>query len=66
MKIYKRKGCRPIIGKCDDCGNEVELTGFTNTCDCRADYNWSGQRLAPRERWGEETGESLADILRIP
>lgn len=52
------------VGKCF-CGEEVELTGFTNTCGCGRDYNQSGQELGPREHWGEETGESLADILRI-
>lgn len=54
----------PAIGLCD-CGTEVVLDGFTNTCEnCQADYNSAGQRLAPREQWGEETGESLADIMR--
>lgn len=43
----------------------VTLQGFTNTCDCGADYNGSGQRLAPRSQWGEETGESVSDILDI-
>ena len=39
---------------------------FTNTCDrCGDDYNSAGQRLAPREQWGEETGESAADILSV-
>lgn len=52
----------PAILKCD-CGDHVELTGFTNTCECGADYNTSGQRLAPRAQWGEETGESVSDIL---
>jgi hypothetical protein len=48
------------------CGEELECGGFTNTCPiCNADYNWSGARLAPREQWGEETGESLEDILSI-
>lgn len=47
-----------------DCGNAVYLGGFTNTCRCGADYNMSGSRLAPRSQWGEETGESAADILR--
>ena len=55
---------KPAIGRCH-CGREVELYGFTNTCDCGADYNSSGQLLAPRDQWGEETGESLADILNI-
>ena len=54
------------IGQCG-CGEEVELNGFTNTCEkCGTDYNQSGQRLAPREQWGEETGEHPADISRIP
>jgi hypothetical protein len=48
------------------CGRELACPGFTNTCECDADYNWAGQRLAPREQWGEETGESLSDILNIP
>jgi len=54
----------PAIGQCG-CGKHVELSGFTNTCDCGADYNSSGQRLADRAQWGEETGEHLSDILRI-
>jgi hypothetical protein len=49
--------------KCD-CGEEVYCDGFTNTCECcGADYNSAGQQLAPRCFWGEETGESIADIL---
>jgi hypothetical protein len=53
------------IGQCD-CGEAVELGHFTCTCpNCGADYNWGGQRLGPRSSWGEETGESLADILSI-
>jgi hypothetical protein len=51
-------------GQCD-CGVVVELTGFTNTCECGADYNMSGQRLTNRCFWGEETGESVEDILAI-
>lgn len=48
------------------CGQDLECPGFTNTCPiCGADYNWAGQRLAPRSQWGEETGESLSDILSI-
>lgn len=51
----------PKIGRCD-CGAEFTLRNFTNTCyDCGADYNMSGQRLAPREQWGEETGEHWTD-----
>ena len=45
----------PVL-RCD-CGARVPLWDFTNTCDCGADYNFAGQRLAPRSQWGEETGE---------
>lgn len=56
----------PAIGECVDCGDEVTLSGFTNTCEhCGADYNMSGQKLAPREQWGAETGESVSDILSV-
>jgi hypothetical protein len=47
------------------CGREVELGHFTNTCPCGRDYNWNGSLLATREQWGDETGETLAEILRI-
>lgn len=56
----------PGVIECDVCFGEVELCNFTNTCDvCGTDYNSSGQKLAPREQWGLETGESVADILRV-
>lgn len=55
----------PAVGRCS-CGEKVQLAGFTNTCGhCGADYNLFGQRLAHRSQWGEETGESLSDILLI-
>jgi len=53
----------PAVGECNRCKREVVLHGFTNTCECGADYNMSGQQLADRSQWGEETGESLSDIL---
>jgi len=44
------------------CGCKVECSQFTNTCDrCNADYNFAGQHLAPREQWGEDTGEHYSD-----
>jgi hypothetical protein len=55
----------PAIGECDYCGEQVELHGFTNTCECGADYNSSGQSLAPRSQWAEETGETVDDILSV-
>jgi len=55
----------PAVAKCDRCGAHVDLYGFTNTCHgCGADYNMSGDMLADRSQWGEETGESLDDILQ--
>jgi hypothetical protein len=55
-----------LVIDCEICGKEVFCVGFTNTCECGADYNMSGNLLTSREQWGEETGESLADIMRIP
>lgn len=72
-EVIESKGIRKFtnrylehaIGKCN-CGHKVELSSFTNTCDrCGSDYNQSGQLLASRSQWGEETGEHLSDILRI-
>ena len=48
------------------CGYELHCQGFTTTCHhCGADYNWAGQRLAPREQWGIETEETYADLQNI-
>lgn len=56
----------PAEGECNCCGETVVLHGFTNTCErCDTDYNMSGQQLAPRSQWGEETGESVSDILSV-
>jgi hypothetical protein len=52
----------PARGRCV-CGAEVALSGFTNACDCGRDYDMGGSLLAPREQWGEETGETAAQIL---
>ncbi len=51
-----------VIRVVECCGANLECTEFTNCCpDCGADYNSAGVRLAPRERWGEETGEHWLD-----
>ena len=40
------------------------LTLGVSTCTkCGADYNSSGQLLAPRYQWGEETGEHWTDCI---
>ena len=48
------------------CGYTLELWEFTNTCVCGRDYSFDGGILAPRSQWGEETGETAADILSDP
>lgn len=63
VKDYGRQIAEPAVGECNHCKRHVTLHGFTNTCECGADYNMSGQELSPRENWGEETSESLSDIL---
>lgn len=52
----------PGLMKCD-CGAELEMyrPGADIDCDCGRSYNSGGQLLAPREQWGEETGESAMD-----
>ena len=60
--LKEREEGLPAIGQCD-CGRRVELEFFTNTCECGAEFNSSGQRLGPREFWGEETGEQPCDCV---
>jgi hypothetical protein len=64
VSCFERKVVTPGSGECD-CGRRVTLSGFTNTCECGADYNMGGQMLAPREQWGECEGDSLSDILAV-
>jgi hypothetical protein len=46
------------------CGEWLSCERFTTTCThCAADYNMSGARLAPREQWGEETGEHWTECI---
>lgn len=54
----------PALLHCD-CGWNVTLEFFTNSCQCGRDYDRSGSILAPRSQWGEETGESMFEILNI-
>lgn len=63
VRTYVSHYRHPRTGLCP-CGEEVELSRFTNTCGCGRDYNMSGGELAPREQWGEETGESYLDVLQ--
>ncbi len=64
--VYCKETGRKIedaIGQCNECPRQVELSYHTNTCECGADYNGWGQQLAPREQWGEETGEHWTDCI---
>ena len=46
------------------CDQELMLCNFTNTCKtCGSDYNSSGQLLADRSLWGEETGEHWSECI---
>lgn len=49
----------PIV-RCG-CGSSVECwDSWANQCDsCGTEYNGSGQQLADRYFWGEETGETF-------
>lgn len=53
----------PAVGECEVCQREVILDRATCGCECGADYNAMGQRLAPREQWGHETGEHWSDCV---
>lgn len=49
----------PAVCRCE-CGRKVTLwDGWSNECDCGREFNGSGQLLAPRSQWGEETGEQF-------
>lgn len=52
----------PGIMKCD-CGKLLGMSrpGADINCDCGRSYTSSGQLLAPRSQWGEETGETDLD-----
>lgn len=53
----------PSVIECEQCSAEVVLDHtMINICDCGAEYNMSGQLLAPHDQWGEETGETYSDI----
>jgi hypothetical protein len=53
----------PAVIACVDCRRQVTLTHDAVRCKCGRYYNLSGQALSDPSAWGEETGESAADIL---
>jgi len=64
FRFWEHDYIEAAIGKCI-CGCTVSLDSFTNTCECGRDYNMSGQELAARSQWGEETGETYADLQSL-
>lgn len=56
----------PALLECD-CGYQFELhSSWANDCDkCGREYNGSGQLLASRSQWGEETGECQGDFVNM-
>lgn len=62
IHTHRGEASRLVI-RCD-CGTELLCLKNTNVCSgCGTDYNMSGQELAPREQWGEETGEHYLDVV---
>jgi hypothetical protein len=58
VREFHRTYTVPALLRCD-CGARVQLDStWANACSgCGREYNGSGQLLAPRWQWGEETGE---------
>jgi len=59
-----RRVTNHAVGGCE-CGRKLTLASFTNSCRCGREYNQGGQKLAPRAQWGDDTGESVSEILSI-
>lgn len=59
LRRFENHYWEPAVILCNHCKKEVELrSSWANSCpECGVEYNGSGQELAPREFWGEETGE---------
>jgi DNA-directed RNA polymerase subunit RPC12/RpoP len=53
--------------ECSNCSAKIELLSlWRNTCsECGAEYNGDGQRLAPVEQWGAETGEDWVVLANL-
>jgi hypothetical protein len=65
VQTYVKYSTEPAVARCN-CGEPVCLEDFTNTCIvCGRDYNIQGDSLASRSQWGEETGETAAQLLAV-
>lgn len=62
IKPWDHETKEPGLIQCD-CGKKVEIEGpgLDADCGCGRSYNSSGQLLADRAQWGEETGEIASD-----
>ena len=64
LGYYENEFNYRVPAKIKCCDKWLSLGSFTNTCNkCGADYNGSGQLLASRSFWGEETGEHWSECL---
>jgi hypothetical protein len=54
--------CTRKVVECERCGREVLCYAFTNGCECGAEYNMSGQMLADRSQWAEDTEDDPYDV----
>ena len=64
IQLYRHTFWKDAMGRCE-CGQIVFLEdAIYNCCEgCGRFYNAVGQELSDPVTWGEETGESLSDIL---
>ena len=57
IRVTVNRYMKPAVIRCN-CGAKLFLhSSWANECGCGREYNGSGQLLAPRAQWGEETGE---------
>lgn len=63
LRYHTQSFVEDASGTCA-CGKHVVLNdAWANTCSgCGREYNAFGQLLSDRSLWGEETGESVADM----
>ena len=64
LHYYENEFSYRVSAQIKCCGEWLSLGNFTNTCgSCGCDYNGSGQLLAARNYWGEETGEHWTECM---
>lgn len=62
VKKFEQDVWHNAVGICDKCESKLELVdAMTNTCDCGAEYNGSGQRLEDRRLWDDTDGATSPD-----